>query len=376
MDVRLYEIYKVSILRGEMNVSTANQMLDVTLERQQSNVSSMVDDNDTLQQFYVARHPSIPLEWYSIMNMIILSVILCGSSLNLLILRFIQHNKHMRTPFNMMISAILIANLLRAGVIITMELVETYNNFSIQGRVYCILKVLLRGCMYGLSLVITTAIAIMRAYVCVKTVLIKIKTSIALTVIAIAFLLATLLVVPYLLPGSQTQNTCLALMPLGGEGFHRFYPALRSILVLLLFFVVFASYLTIALYIRVKKRNFKVVKTELFTLKGGVILSLVFLITYIPPYLGVLVVWIPRVLQDQFMLLAFTRLFSLLTLIDTAIMPLTLILQNRDLKNGIKSMMFKMTCPVSLFRNAAVMPMTTRSENIEMCKAEVVGSAE
>ena len=343
-------------------MSTANQMLDVTLDRQQSNVSSVADDNDTLH-LYIARHPSIPLEWYGITNMIILSVILLGSSLNLLLLWFIQHSKEMRTPFNMIISVMLSANLLRSGIIITMEIVETYNNYSIQGRVYCILKVLLRGSTYGLSLVITTAIAIMRAYVCVKTALIKIKMSTAITVIAIAFLLAILLVIPLLLPGSATQNVCLALMPLGGKDSHRLYIIVRSLLVLLFFIVVFASYLTIALYIKVKKRNFKVVKKELLTLKSGVLLSLLFLVTYISPYLGGLMAWIPRILQDQFMLLTFTRFFSTLFLIDTAIMPLTLILSNRGLKKGIKLMVFKMDCPVSLFRNATVMPVTTTRED-------------
>ena len=219
--------YKVCHSKGKMNVSTENDVLDVTLDRQQSNRSSMADANETLHVF-VMRHPSAPLDWYGIMNIVILSVILFGSTLNMLILLFIRYCKKMQTPFNMIISVILLGNLLRSGIVIVMEIVETYNNYSIQGKVYCILKVLLRGSTYGLSLVTITAIAVMRAYICIKTVVIKLKMSAALTVIIIAFLLSMILVAPYLLPGSTSQNICLVNFPLGGDDSHRFYPAIRG----------------------------------------------------------------------------------------------------------------------------------------------------
>ena len=91
-----------------------------------------------------------PLKWYGIVNITYLTIILLFTLLNILVLWMLQKTRHLRTTFNQLVSAMLLASILRSLTTVSMEIAEISSRFSIQNTAYCTLKValLIKAHMY------------------------------------------------------------------------------------------------------------------------------------------------------------------------------------------------------------------------------------
>ena len=333
-----------------MNASTFEDLLGTNWTESDNSTVGM---NTSRGRPFNWRTPG-PMKWYTIIHITFLLIVLVFAIVNILVLWIMLRTKHLRTPFNTIVSAMLAVNIVRSLITTVMDIAEIHWYFNIQSPVYCIVKTLIKMYAYNFVLVLMVAIALLRAYVCIRTSVVKLQAMTIRIVLAMGSLLACSMIVGNLFPSSVTQKICLARFPFVGDSSLKYFPMIKAALIVLLNIMVFMSYALIAYFIKTKRRNFKVAKNDIFTLKAGVGLSLLFGLTYMAPYFGSILAVIPGTRKDLLLLLNIIRFFSNLTYLDTIVMPLMFLSQNARLRKQMFAIVLK-----SANFGSTVVPMST-----------------
>ena len=278
-----------------------------------------------------------PLNWYGIVNITYLTIILLFTLLNILVLWILQKTPHLRTSSNQLVSTMLLANILRSLTTVCMEIAEISSRFTIQNTAYCTLKVLLNLFAYNFVMVLTVEIALLRAYTCLKMTMVKLKQRTIIIILVIGGFIAGLITFPNLLPFSGTQQVCMVNFSKTRSSFQHNFTWIRVSLILLLFILIFISYSSMAYFIKIKRRSLNVGKNDVFSIKIGIQMSCLFAFTYSAPYIWIMlpVLEITKNLSE----LAFFNIihfFINLTYLDIIVMPLMFITQSTKLRRQIR----------------------------------------
>ena len=137
-------------------------------------------------------------------------------------------------------------------------------------------------------MVLNVEIALLRAYTCLKMTMVKLKQRTNIIILATGGFVAGLITFPNVLPFSGIQQMCMVNFSKTRSSFQHYFTWFRICLILLLFILIFISYSSMAYFIKIKKRNSKVGKNDVFSIKIGIQMSCLFAFTYSAPYIWIM----------------------------------------------------------------------------------------
>ena len=320
------------------NLGNSTWLKNMTVQNTHQNMTSEVMNftNDLKSDDVHLKYWEGNLPWYFALLLAIqlpLSFLGCG---NIAVLWFILKMKGQRTPINQIVAAMSLTNLFR-GVVIPLsdfvELIGIVSNKVIVSEGYCRTKLFLGAISYHFSLLISVVLAVMRAYICLRIVIVRLKDKHALTIILLVSTASVLLSIE----SSITDNISLEACMLNFDRITEFSLAVyvRAVITMLLFIRVFSSYLLIAFFVYLKHRNFKGNKKDMFSIKFGVTLSLVFASSYILPFGLTGLVNLGE--NRQLNIISLFYFFVSFNYTDTIVTPIIHFVQNSDFRAFVKS---------------------------------------
>ena len=308
----------VSLLRINLTISeNYSEAVD------NANISSVTIDYAT------------PLPWYIIVLVILMLTIPLLGTGNIAVLRFIFYSRENQTPINELVTAMLLANMIRCHGTVILELAEISSNYNFASRAYCSMRIFLQTYSLQFRVLLSVFLAVLRAYTCTKMVLMKLTKRQTRQVIVAAVVVTSLISAPNMMEGSPALKSCTLHFD-GGHLISNIILLAKGVLFVLLFLTVACSYTILGLYIKVKKKTFYTGKKDLFTIQFGVLLSSVFVLCYFSPFIAFFVVPTPYE-ANPLTTAHLSHCFTFFTYIDTVIDPLLFVVQNKNFKTFIKS---------------------------------------
>ena len=342
------------------HLSNSTWLEDITVQNIHRNITSEVMNftSDLKRDDVQMKNWEGDLPWYFVLLLAIrlpLPFFGCG---NLAVLWFILKTKRQRTPINQIVAAMSLANLFR-GVVIPLgdfvELVGILSNRVIASENYCKAKLFTGGISYHFSLLISVVLAVMRAYICLRIVIVRLKDKHALTIILLVSAASVLLSIE----AFMTDNISLEACMLNYDRITEFSLALyiRVAITMMLFICVFCSYLLIAFFVCLKHRNFKGNKKDMFSIKFGVTLSLVFASAYILPF-G-FVSFVDFDAKSQLYIISLFYFFISFNYTDAIVSPIIYFVQNSGFRAFVKSW-----CDCKRIHKNKIVPVSNSSDKI------------
>ena len=295
----------------------------------EGNISILSDNVTTMDMKW-----DTPLPWYGVLSMSLMGAVAVTGVGNYFALRFIFHSKDNSTAINEIVAAILVTNTIRCHGTSFMEMAEIYTNFSFRTRYYCRVRGFLQAFSISFSTV-STVLAVIRAYVCIRMIIMKLSKKSARCVIVISALLSCILAFFATINNSPFMNVCL--LTFGSKDNTRYYIlATRAGLIIALSIIMLGCYLSIFILIWLKKRNLKAGHRDLFTLKFGVFVSCIFTLGHLLPFIGIFV--IPKPFHANPLRTAhMSHLLSFVSYFDTMVDPIIFAVQNKYFRKYLRS---------------------------------------
>ena len=288
-------------------------------------------ENATLSGRTIDWDTSLP--WYIIPLVILMCAIPLLGTGNLFAFRFIFKSKDNQTVINELITAMLFTNVLRCHCVIFMEIVDVLQNYAFVSRLYCQMRIFLRSFGINFRILLCVYLAVLRAYVCMKMVIVKVtKRQIRMTIVA-AILMSGLLSATNVVDKVPQLNLCTLTFGQPSKLMANVLLVKRFIYAFL-FLAAFCSYIILGVYINIIKRKFHTGKKDLFSIKLGVMLSSMFALSYILPYFGYFVLPTPYE-KDPLTTAHLAHYFTLLTYLDTVMDPIIFAMENKYFRRSV-----------------------------------------
>ena len=238
-----------------------------------------------------------------------------------------------------MVAAMLIANILRSHGTSLMEIWEIATNSAYITEQYCQVRVFIQISSFNFSMFLSVCLAVLRAYICIKMMNVKLTKRAARTIICISAVIGCILAASGIVNGVPLLKSCTLRYDQSANGGNSVYWA-KVCFIAALCIIVLGCYVSIGVLIWLKKRHFQCGKNDLFTVKFGVCLALVFALTHISPFLGKVLIPVPYE-ANPLRTAHLVRYFSWVSYINTMLDPIIFAAQNRYFRKYLRSLMCK-----------------------------------
>ena len=279
------------------------------------------------------------LRLFNGLNMCLMVAVLLFSTVNLAIVWTIQKTKKLRKPFNHFVSILLGVNIIRSVVVPVMDITEMLSNFSIQNGSYCLVKVLLFEATLAFCYYHLAAMSTFRLYVCFKGSVVNLNVRHIVILSCISGLCAIATAIPFVLTNNPLLASCMADPNLLFDDFTEKLLAQISMLIFMAALLwILLSHIIIAVYIKVKNRNFGNGQ-NIFSVKVGILTACLLLAIFLIPLIAVTQT-LPKMKKDM-LKIVLTRLLQNLLFLDTILLGPVCFLQNKELRKAMRTVFCK-----------------------------------
>ena len=307
---------------------------------------------------------NMPLPTYSVVLLVILAFIPIIGSGNIVAFWFIVRSKQQRTPFNQVVAAMLVVNIIRCECLVFFKMAEIFSNSSFTTPWYCRVITTANVMSHNFGMVVSVIVAVLRAYVCVRQSILKLKPKHAWSMVFVSLCISGFIALQHIWNGRFQYRMCLRDVVYKGSNTtnHVFKLVLQSVM----FIVVLISYLILAFYIKYKRANFQGNTKNLFTVKFGVTLSIVFAASYVIPYIFLRIQLYDLGKLDSVLIIQSGHIVEPVTFFDSVVFPVIIFCQNSDFKQFMVSLLRRSSNSVSPAENLSPIPTVVQNVGLSM----------
>ena len=256
--------------------------------------NSLREQSQTIMEIIYVKATGKSILEYDVPTLIILFVIFFLGSGNIVVLYVFKKTKKFRTTFNIFVIGLAFENVLSSWIRVPMEIFDILSRYELRNKTWCRIKLFIGGFSNTGTLSLVGLMAFVRMVILLRSATMGISTKIACLIVSISFCIGLGMAFVTIDNNNSQYAICVGdLHSLATNGTSaedtKARWQIQLTLSIIFFTLTIISYFILIIYLIIKRAQKEIImkkdrKNNIMTIKTAFLITSVFLISYIGPY--------------------------------------------------------------------------------------------